>query len=395
MGGNRKTLRAGIIGSGFSARFHYEALERVYGVNVEIAGVYSTTRENRERFAAERGLRAFDSLDDLIAASDVLHLCVPPSEHESGTVKALEAGKSAIVEKPFTGYFGDGSPDFNGTTFPREEGLKQAMESVKRMLAAESRCTGRIFYAENWVYAPSIQKEREVIEKTGAQVLWLRGHEAHSGSHSPFYGIWRYSGGGSIIGKGVHPLTACLYLKRVEGRARRGNPIRPVTVSARTHRITASGNFQDRGHIRTGYTDIEDYGQLHVVFEDDTIADVFAGELVMGGVDNHLEVVADTHRGICNINPNTAYMTYNPREDYFQDIYVVEKTETRQGWAFTSPDEDWFTGYQHEMEAFYRSVAYDTPAEADSSLAADTIAVVYAAYLSAERNGTEVSIPRV
>ena len=28
-------------------------------------------------------------------------------------------------------------------------------------------------YAENWVYAPAIQKERELIEKTGAQTVIL------------------------------------------------------------------------------------------------------------------------------------------------------------------------------------------------------------------------------
>ena len=41
------------------------------------------------------------------------------------------------------------------------------------MLQAEKKSKGRILYAENWIYAPSIQKEREIIEKTGAQVLWI------------------------------------------------------------------------------------------------------------------------------------------------------------------------------------------------------------------------------
>ncbi|MFO7731787.1 MAG: gfo/Idh/MocA family oxidoreductase, partial [Spirochaetia bacterium] len=68
---------------------------------------------------------------------------------------------------------------------------------------------------------------------------------------------------------------------------------------------------------------------------------------------------------------------------------------TKQGWAFTSPDEDWFTGYQHEMEAFYRAAAEGKPVEADSMLAADTIAVVYAGYLSAERKGAEVEVTQV
>ena len=41
-----------------------------------------------------------------------------------------------------------------------------------------------------------------------------------------------------MIGKGCHPLTAALYLKRVEGKARDGKPIRPRAVTARTHALT-------------------------------------------------------------------------------------------------------------------------------------------------------------
>ena len=80
-------------------------------------------------------------------------------------------------------------------------------------------------YAENFVYTPSVQKEREVVEKTDAQVLRMMGEESHNGSHSPVYGVWRYQGGGSLIGKGCHPLTGMLYLKRVEGMAHNGKPI--------------------------------------------------------------------------------------------------------------------------------------------------------------------------
>ena len=63
--------------------------------------------------------------------------------------------------------------------------------------------------------------------------------------------------------------------------------------------------------------------------------------------------------------------TYNPVEENFQDIYVVEKIGTKQGWACPSPDEDWFTGYPQEIEAFYRTIAYGEPLESDSRLAAD------------------------
>ncbi|MFW6251195.1 MAG: gfo/Idh/MocA family oxidoreductase, partial [Alkalispirochaetaceae bacterium] len=226
-------------------------------------------------------------------------------------------------------------------------------------------------------------------------ILWIHGEEAHHGSHSKFYGIWKFSGGGSIMGKSVHPLTAALYLKKVEGRARNGRPIRPATVSARTHAITRDPRFQDAGYLRTTYTDIEDFGAVHVTFEDGTFADIFASELVLGGVHNWLEVNANNHRAVCNINPNSSMQTYNPKASQFDDIYVVEKIGTKEGWAFTSPDEEWFTGYQHEMEAFYRAAAEGTAPESDTQLGADTIAAVYAAYLSAARKGQEVEVPLI
>jgi predicted dehydrogenase len=117
-------------------------------------------------------------------ASDVLHVCAPPSTHEALVVALLKNNKHVIVEKPFTGYFGDGSDNFSGDDFPREEGLKASLASIERMLEAEIESKGSIMYAENWIYAPAIQKEREVIEKTKAQILWMQAQQSHSGSHS-------------------------------------------------------------------------------------------------------------------------------------------------------------------------------------------------------------------
>ncbi|MFW6368430.1 MAG: Gfo/Idh/MocA family protein [Spirochaetota bacterium] len=390
----RTQIRAGIVGSGFSARFHYEALQRVYGVECSVTGVYSPTPENRRRFAEDFGIGEFATLDDLIGAVDVVHVCSPAATHESIACAALAAGRHVIIEKPFTGYFGDGSENFDGRTFDREEGLRAALGSVHRIREAERGSSGVVSYAENWVYAPAIQKEREILEKAGGQILWLHGEEAHSGSHSPYYGMWKYSGGGSLMGKGVHPLTAALYLKQVEGRVRAGTPIRPASVSCRTHTVTGLPNYEDAGYLRTGYQDVEDFAGIHVTFEDGTAADLFASELVLGGVHNWLEVCTNTHRTICNINPNTAMQTYNPEESRFSDIYVVEKIGTKQGWAFTSPDEDWFTGYQHEMQSFYQCIASGQPPESGSLLGGDTIATVYAGYLSAARSSQEVSVPR-
>jgi predicted dehydrogenase len=394
---NRKleVIRAGIIGSGFAAKFHYEALKRVYSVNVEVIGAFSTNFERLNAFTEPRELISFESVDALIAASDVLHVCTPPSTHEAMVIHVLAKGKHVIVEKPFTGYFGDGSKIFNGDLFPRKDGLTFAMKSIERMLLAEKESAGSIMYAENWVYAPAIQKERELIEKTNAQILWIQAQQSHSGSHSLDYGQWHLSGGGSLMGKGSHPLTAAIYLKQVEGRARNGKSIRPKTVSARTHAITRMNSYKNERHLRDTYKDVEDYAMVHVVFEDGSIADIVTSELLQGGVKNYVEVHANNHRSICNIAPNNAMQTYNPSEANFNDIYVVEKTGTKQGWSFISPDEAWFNGYQHEMEAFYRTAAFGEAIESNSQLAADVIATIYAAYVSADDKGSEVEVSTI
>jgi len=391
----KKTIRTGIIGAGFAARFHFECIRRVASTTVEVEGVYAIDTDQAKSYAKERGIRCYDSLEKLIDEVDVIHVCTPPVVHEEIAVAALKEDKFAIVEKPLTGYFGDGSDDFNGDTFPKQQALDEALASIRRMLEAEKKSKGRILYAENWVYAPSIQKEREIIEKTGSQILWMLGEEAHSGSHASTYAFWKFSGGGSAIGKGCHPLTAALYLKRVEGMAKGGRPIRPKAVSGHMHALTRLKTFEDKGHLRADYCDIEDFSLMHVVFEDGTVADIFASEIILGGVHNWLQVAANNHRTICNINPSTAMQTYNPVDDYFKDIYVVEKTGTKQGWSNPSPDEDWFTGYPQEMEAFYRTVAYGEPAQSSSSLAADCISTIYSAYVSAENKGAEVPVELV
>jgi len=388
----KKTVRTGIVGSGFSAAFHFEALSKVYRTNVEVVGVHTIDVEGGRKYAQQRGIRFFEQLEALLDEVDAVHVCTPPYAHEPISVAALKRNKFVICEKPLTGYFGDGSPDFHWERCSKQAALEGALASVAHILEAEARSSARLLYAENWIYAPAIQKEREILEKTGGQILWIHGEEAHSGSHSVDYAYAARCGGGVLIGKGCHPLTAALYLKRVEGRARDGRPIRPVSVSGRIHALTRLPAFRDEGHIRRDYYDIEDFSGQHVVFDDGTIADVFASDIVLGGIHNWLEVCANNHRAVCNINPNTAMLTYNPVEENFKDIYVVEKIGTKQGWACTAPDEDWMTGYPQEIEAFYRTIAYGEPAESDSALGADAIATMYSAYVSAEQHGAAVEV---
>jgi len=325
---------------------------------------------------------------------DLIDNCTPGYAHEPVSIAAFEAGKHVVVEKPFTGYYGPPNDEtFEGNRFPKEKMLEEALASARRIIAAALKSRKKLCYAENWVYAPAVQKEAEILAKSKGQILWALGDQSHSGSPSSAYGIWKLSGGGSIVGKSCHPLTAILYLKQIEGRTHYGKAIRPKTVSARTQEITRNPRFKDKGFLRTDYKDIEDYCQMHVVFDDGMVADVFASEIVMGGVHNWLEIFANNHRTRCNMSPSNAMELYNPKEEQLADVYLVEKIGTKQGWSTPAPDENFMFGYPQEIQDFVEAVTMDREPKCGMLAASDIVAVMYAAYVSAERKGTEVEVP--
>ena len=68
----KPTVRSGIIGSGFAAAFHFNAIQRVYGVRSELLGVYSPNQTHAKAFANNRKIKRWNDLDSLIDDADVV-----------------------------------------------------------------------------------------------------------------------------------------------------------------------------------------------------------------------------------------------------------------------------------------------------------------------------------
>ena len=120
-----------------------------------------------------------------------------------------------------------------------------------------------------------------------------------------------------------------------------------------------------------------------IVFDDGTVAQIAASDAVLGGIRNQLAVYAAKAVVLCNINPNDAVQAYAPDAQLFAAEYITEKIETKAGWTFPQPDEDWMTGYPAEMQDFMEAVAFDREPLSGGPLARDVTAVLYGAYLSA------------
>jgi predicted dehydrogenase len=97
----RGPIRVGIVGTGFAASAHADALARLPGaVLVAVAGTsMGKARAAAERFGAER---AYADYRVLVAdpGIDAVHDCTPNHLHADVNAEALAAGKHVLSEKP-------------------------------------------------------------------------------------------------------------------------------------------------------------------------------------------------------------------------------------------------------------------------------------------------------
>ncbi|MEM5518894.1 Gfo/Idh/MocA family oxidoreductase [Henriciella sp. AS95] len=128
-------LRIGILGA---ARIAPKAVcdpARVVG-GVSLAGVAARNREKAQTFADQHGIeKAYADYDELIASPDIdlVYNPLPINLHAEWTIKALEAGKHVLCEKPFA----------------------MNVEEAKAMLAAADKADKRLIEAFHYRYHPA------------------------------------------------------------------------------------------------------------------------------------------------------------------------------------------------------------------------------------------------
>ncbi|PZA06300.1 MULTISPECIES: Gfo/Idh/MocA family protein [unclassified Meiothermus] len=93
-------IKVGIVGTGFIGPVHVEALRRI---GVEVKGVLGSSPEKSRRAAEYLGLeQGYASYAEMLSDPEVavVHLTSPNRFHREQVLRALEAGKHVICEKP-------------------------------------------------------------------------------------------------------------------------------------------------------------------------------------------------------------------------------------------------------------------------------------------------------
>jgi len=383
-------VRIGMIGSQFAADLHLRNLSKLRGAKVDVVAVASKNKEHATIFAKKYDIPYYyDDYRKILERKDIdiVDLCVPTDLHEEFSIEAAEAGKHIICEKPLTGYFGKEKKEKKvGFAIPKKVMLKETVKGCDRVFKAVKKNKVKFMYAENWIYAPPFTKLKNLIKVSGGTILDIRAEESHSGSHAKYSRKWKTSGGGALMRLGAHPVGGVLHLKHYEGILRDGKPIRAKSVMAEVGQHTKIASFvkEKKKYIVSGWEDVEDWGVMVINFEDDSKATVFSSDAVLGGVRNTLNVYLSNAVVNVNINPHNALEVYAPEPHIFGDEYIAEKLETKAGWNFPSPDEDWVRGYPQELEDFIESILLKREPVSGMDLARDVVEAIYAAYASAE-----------
>jgi predicted dehydrogenase len=394
-----KSVKVTINGTGFAGDYTaqvYGMIPHKNGVNIDVAGVCSGHLENAEKFAAKHGIGgAYENHKDMVdmIKPDIDNIACANYAHGRYAMEAAEAGAKVIVlEKPpviWPGYSEGRQADGQTKKHETMAYLTQVLDTIKR-------CGSKLLYAEDFVYFDGVKGMVELLIQARkvdkGRILYQRGICAHQGSHAPAYDTPSMSGGGALFNKACHPLGPILYLKQVGGILANGHPIRPKKVSSLALQVLKHQPESAGEHFRV-MQNVDDFGRITIVFEDETVADVFGYDLSISGIKNELHVISDFAQYDIRVNPASGNELFLPDALASGDILLREKLPTAQGTSFPMPNQFHAHGYVNEMnDAVDCVLEADRYPQSGALMAWDTMAVLMASYESNEKHSAFVDL---
>ena len=383
----KKEICIGVAGAGRAAELHLNAVKRYTGVPIclkhIIARRFEQVNEMKEKYGF---LEASLDFEDLLKDSeiDIIDICTPPYAHNEMIIKALQAGKHVICEKPLSGYFGkEGDIEPIGDNVSKVTMYEELLKDIDSLRKVVNESDKKFMYAENFIYAPAVTKSAEIIKKKKSKILYAKGEESLKGSSSAVAGQWNKTGGGTFIRTGAHPLAALLWLKKVEAESR-GEDIKVKTVFADMGRMTTALSEYDHRHIKARPCDVEDNGTVIITFTDESKAVIIATDVLLGGSKNYIELYCNDAAIYCNLTMSNMMSTYFLDEERLDDVYISEMLPSKTGWNNPFLEDEIIRGYTDEMRDFIEAVYYDREPKSGFEIAYDSIRIIYAAYKSAE-----------
>lgn len=151
----KKQLGVGLVGVGAIASVHLHDYYVKNPQEARLVAVAEPNAETRKRYEDDFGIgRLYASVEQMLADPevDVIDICTPPSTHADLIIKAAQAGKHIICEKPITVDLEDAkkaveAAESNGVTLGVMQNYRYRPEYVDAQKYLSSQMLGKPFFA--------------------------------------------------------------------------------------------------------------------------------------------------------------------------------------------------------------------------------------------------------
>ena len=327
-----KTIKVVLIGCGVIADFHLNAYNAL--PDAEVIGVYGNIKEQCVAYAEKHGIKAFDSLEDVLSSDcDMVSICTPSGTHADISIKAMLAGKHVTVEKP----------------------LALNKEECAKIIETE-KLTGKICAPISQLrYSDSVRKVKKVIEDNKLGTLTLCSiYMKFFRSKAYYAGSWRgtkkMDGGGALMNQGIHGIDILRYIcgdvKSVQAR-----------VSTLVHDI-----------------EVEDTAVAAVEFENGALGVIEGATSVMPGYPRRLELCGSI--GSLAMEEDTIVRVDVPDLDLQTGVNDAEN--------FKDPTAFSYEGHKRQFNNIINAILGKEELEYNCTDAAKTVKLICAIYKSSE-----------
>lgn len=218
-------------------------------------GVFDAYRPGAEKFAAERSVRIFDTMEELLASPEVdaVGICTPSGMHTEQAVKAMNAGKHIVVEKP----------------------MSLSLEDADRLIEAARVNHVKVCVISQYRFSDAVQEIRRAIDEgafgtivSGSlQMKYYRSHEYYASGG--WRGTWDMDGGGCLMNQGIHGIDMFRYLM---------GPVKTLTAITKT---------------QTRQVEVEDSAVAILEFANGAVGTIEGSTTCYPGYPRRLEICGD------------------------------------------------------------------------------------------------------
>lgn len=357
----KKTLRIGLIGTGFIAEFH---LRSMIGVrNVEVTGVYSRNTENRHRISRlvstlELGeCREYESLAAMLQADDIDAVwLLSPNHTRLDTMRVIHdevtSGRSKVCavacEKP----------------------LGRTIGEAREMLRLAEDAGLNHGYLENQVFSTAVLRGKEIIWRRAASTTGrpylARAAEEHSGPHASWFWQGEKQGGGVLNDMMCHSVEVARHLLNEPGAPRNALKVKSVNGTVATLKWSRPKYAEELARRYGAEVDYrnrpsEDFARGTVLLEDPdgnevVIEATTSWAYVGAGLRIQLELLGPEYAMEFNTLGNGLKIFMSREVQGSEGEDLVEKQNAEQGLMPVLEDEAGVYGYtdenRHMVECF-------------------------------------------